>query len=155
MNRAGKRQSLAQQSRRNKALYLPMSSATADSLVLPVRIALESIRSGYMTREAVVTLSGVARLTGFLTAEGHGVLQRGLLDAAERRLLDALNDVEATSAPEPDLIEALTMIVNEYDRLMRECRLLAIVRANEHCERISQSANRKSELPIRSTARAS
>ncbi|WP_233874627.1 hypothetical protein [Paraburkholderia adhaesiva] len=117
-----------------------MSRATADGLVLPVRVALESIRRGHMDRDAVVTLSEVVLLTGFLTAEGHGALQPGLLDDSERRLLAALNAPEGAREAALDMIEALTLIVNEYDRLMRECRLLAIVQANEHFERLSRSA---------------
>ncbi|RQH07124.1 hypothetical protein [Paraburkholderia dinghuensis] len=142
MNRIGKRKSLTLQSRHNKALYLSMERSTTDSLVLPVRVALESVRRGHVERDAVVCLSEIVLLTGFLTQAGHGKLEQYVLDGAGRGQLPVLDAGEFQTSHElgPNTIEALTLIVNEYDRLLRETRLLAILDANERFERLRRSA---------------
>ncbi len=119
-----------------------MERSTADSLVLSIRVALESVRRGHVERDTVVCLSETVLLTGFLMHAGHGKLERHVLDCAERGLLQLLDQGKSPATHEvgPDTIEALTSIINEYDRLLRETRLLAILDANERFERLTRSA---------------
>jgi hypothetical protein len=133
---------LAKQSRHKKALFLPMDRATADELVLPVRIAFERIRSGRPDRDAVVCMAQTLLLVGFLTEAGFGLLDTARLDAIEKRLLTELNrrgdGVEWDF--DGDLVDELALVVNEFDRLLRETRLQAIVEANESFARLKATS---------------
>jgi hypothetical protein len=145
MNRTGKRvarpTSLAKQSRHKKALFLPMGRGEADALVLPVRIALERIRLGKADRDAAVCMAEIVLLTGFLTEGGFGRLDAPFLNGVEKQLLRAL-DQEDTAADwkfAAGFVDALVVVVNEYDRLIRETRLLAIVEANDSFARLRRA----------------
>jgi hypothetical protein len=146
MNRVGKRssssKSLAQQKGHKKRLYLPMERTAADRIALPVRVALESIRRGHTERDVLVCLSEVVLMTGFLTEAGHSKLDQSMLDDVEKQLLATLDNAKSSNgtAVEPKLVEALTAIVNEYDRVLRESRFLAIVEANERLPTLTRSA---------------
>ncbi|MGF6996921.1 hypothetical protein [Paraburkholderia sp. GAS32] len=134
----------AKRSRHRKALFLPMDRATADDLVLPVRIAFERIRQGEADRDAAVCMAQILLLTGFLTEGGFGLLDTAFLDSVEKRLLTELNQagvVEWKFAAE--LINDLGVVVNEYDRLIRETRLQAIFEANESCSRLKPTTARQ------------
>ena len=128
---------LAKQSRHKKAFFLPMDRAAANELVLPVRIAFERIRQGKPDRDAAVCMAQILLLVGYLTEGGFGLLETAFLDGVEKRLLTELTrsggDVEWKFAV--DLVDELAAVVNEYDRLVRETRLQAIVRANESFSR--------------------
>lgn len=137
----------AKQSRHKKALFLPMDRAAADDLVLPVRIAYERIRMGKCDRGAVVYMAEIVLLVGFLTEGGFGQLAPGYLSEVEERLLTELDERREATEWEPhvDLVDALGVVVNEYDRLVRETRLHAILEANESFWRLttaSQAVNR-------------
>jgi hypothetical protein len=144
MNRLGKRNSrpsgLAKQSRHKKALFLPMGRGEADGLVLPVRIALERIRLGKGDRDAAVCMAEIVLLTGFLTEGGFGRLDTPFLDDVEKQLLTELDQGGAGSGWKfaAELVDALVVVVNEYDRLIRETRLQAIVEANDRFARLSR-----------------
>ncbi|RZF26082.1 Fis family transcriptional regulator [Paraburkholderia sp. UYCP14C] len=147
MNRTDKRGSrrsgLAKQSRHKKALFLPMDRGTANELVLPVRIAFERIRHGKVDRDAAVCMAEILLLTGFLTESGFGLLDVAFLDGVEKRLLTELNreglgEWKFAAA----LVDELGVVVNEYDRLVRETRLHAIVEANESLSRLKPTARK-------------
>jgi hypothetical protein len=142
MNKAGKRKHLAPQTRHTKALYLPMERSAADHLVLRVRIALESIRRGHADSDSIVCLAEVVLLAGFLTEAGHGRLDQSVLDETEKHLLAVLDNPDSAKrlGIQPELLDTLITIVNEYDRILRESRLLAIVEANDCLKRLSSSA---------------
>jgi hypothetical protein len=145
MNRSGKGNSrpsgLAKQSRHKKALFLPMGRGEANGLILPVRIALERIRQGKPDRDAAVCMAEIVLLTGFLTMGGFGRLDTALLDDVEKRLLTELDQGGAGGEWKfaPELVDALVVVVNEYDRLIRETRLQAIVEANDRFARMSRA----------------
>ncbi|MEW9586692.1 Fis family transcriptional regulator [Paraburkholderia sp. DGU8] len=119
-----------------------MDRSTANELVLPVRIAFERVRCGKPERDAVVCLAQTLLLLGFLTEAGFGLLDTGTLDGIEKRLLAELNrpgdGAERKFAD--DLVDELNLVVNEYDRLLHETRLQAIVEANESFARLKARA---------------
>jgi hypothetical protein len=146
MNRPRKRMSrpsgLAKHSRHKKALFLPLDREAADALVLPVRIALERIRQGKADRDATACMAEILLLTGFLTDLGFGRLDTPFLKDAEKRLLAEITQGGVCGEWKfaADLVDTLVVVVNEYDRLMRETRLKAIVEANDHFARFSRTA---------------
>lgn len=124
-------------SRHKKVLLLPMRQADADDRVLPVRIAFERIRLGKADRAAAVCMAEILLLTGFLTEDGFGCLDSAFMGGVEMRLLVELNqDREAAWRIDAALIADLGRVVNEYDRLIRETRLQAIMAANENFARL-------------------
>ncbi|SAL05193.1 Fis family transcriptional regulator [Caballeronia calidae] len=128
---------LVKRSRNNKALFLPMKRAAADELVLPVRISFERIRQGKADRDATVCMAEILLLTGFLTESGFGRLDSIFLSDVEKRLLTELNrDSSGEWQLAARLVDDLGIVVNEYDRLVREARLQAIVEANESFSRL-------------------
>jgi hypothetical protein len=142
VNRNSRPSGLAKQSRNKKALFLPLDRAAADELVLPVRIAFERIRQGKVDRDATVCMAEILLLTGFLTAGGFGQLDPAFLDDVEKRLLAELNQggVPGEWKFAAELVDALVVVVNEYDRLVRETRLQAIVEANQSFARLRRMA---------------
>jgi hypothetical protein len=146
MNRPGNRNSrpsgLAKQSRHKKALFLPMDRGAADELVLPVRIAFERIRLGKGDRDATVCMAEILLLTGFLTEGGFGRLDASFLDNVEKRLLGEMNRGSAAGEWRfaAELVDSLGVVVNEYDRLVRETRLQAIVEANQSFARLRRAS---------------
>jgi hypothetical protein len=145
MNPPGKRAArpsgLAKRSRHKKALFLPMGGEEANGLVLPVRIELERIRLGKADRGAAVCMAEIVLLTGFLTEGGYGKLDAAFLNDVEKRLLTELDHPSAGTECNfaPELVDALVQVVNEYDRLIRETRLQAIVEANDSFARLSRA----------------
>lgn len=119
-----------------------MARRTADELVLPVRIALEQIRQGKVDRGAAVCMTEILLLTGFLTEKGFGQLDPTFLDDVEKQLLVEMDRGRATGEWEfgAELVDALVVAVNEYDRLIHETRLQAIVEANQSFARLRRAA---------------
>ncbi|MDN8068997.1 MULTISPECIES: Fis family transcriptional regulator [Burkholderia cepacia complex] len=134
------------QARRAKALFLPMSRADADRVILQHRTVLEAVRAGYADAGLARRLFTTILLTRYLTEEGHGLLDLGLLDEAEQMLTTALDNGEERGDWnfQPALIDLLSLIVNEHDRQLRETRLQAIVRASERLDRLIESNRRES-----------
>jgi hypothetical protein len=87
-------------------------------------------------------MAEIVLLTGFLTEGGFGQLDADFLDDVEKQLLTRMDEGSAGGKWrfEPELVDALVVVVNEYDRLMRETRLQAIVEANDNFARLSQAA---------------
>lgn len=131
-----------QHARNDKARFLPMPRAMADELVLPVRLAPELIRKGHPDRTSACGMANALLMVGFLAESGHARLDSDFLGRIEQCLLDAFDfDAGAEKVGfDAELIEALTKIVNEYDRLMCKTRLQAIVEANEKFQRLGRSA---------------
>jgi hypothetical protein len=128
-------------SRNGKALYLPMDRAAADAICLPIRLALEAIRQKRADQRAANYMAQVILLTRFLTKAGHGGLDIALLAESEAQLSDLLTRGKASNdwTFSESLIEHLTIIVNEHDRQIRECRLKAIVNASNAVDRLIMS----------------
>jgi hypothetical protein len=110
-----------------------MDRAAADAICLPIRLALEAIRQQRADLRAANYMAQVILLTTFLTKAGQGALDLGFLAESESQLSDLLTRGKASGDwTFPDsLIEHLTVIVNEHDRQIRECRLKAIVTASD------------------------
>ncbi|MDN7176981.1 hypothetical protein M0D69_02890 [Caballeronia sp. SEWSISQ10-4 2] len=109
------------------------------------RLALETIRSGAGDRASAHCMAQVTLLTGFLTQAGHGLLETKFLDSVERQVSDPLNhgrDSGEWLFPKP-LVEALTVVVNEHDRQLRETRLQAIVEASQRLDKLIRSSPAK------------
>jgi hypothetical protein len=64
------------------------------------------------------------------------------LDDVEKRLLSQMNEGNVAGEWKfaPELVDALVVVVNEYDRLVRETRLQAIVEANQSFARLRRTA---------------
>jgi hypothetical protein len=99
-----------------------MNRQDADGLVLSVRIALERIRQGKADRDATACMAEILLLTGFLTEGGFGRLDKPFLNDVEKRLLAEMTQggVGGEWKIASELVDALVVVVNEYDRLMRE-----------------------------------
>nr|WKF60775.1 hypothetical protein HUO10_005297 [Paraburkholderia busanensis] len=118
-----------------------MSRDAAASLLLPVRIALEQIRQGTANRDALVRMAETILMTAFLAGKGFSGLDMDFLDEAGAGLLTALEQSRAddgTGLPE-ELVTSLVDVVNEFDRLVRETRLQAIIQASESCARLNRA----------------
>lgn len=117
--------------RHSKGLFLPMLSSEADSMILGVRIALESIRQQRSGRAEAVAMVQALLLTTFLTETGHGALALSDLAAIEINLTNVL--VKSTRTGDwrisDELVGALAVVVNEHDRQLHEVRLGAILDA--------------------------
>jgi hypothetical protein len=96
-----------------------MNRQDADGLVLPVRIALERIRQGKADRDATACMAEILLLTGFLTEGGFGRLDKPFLNDVEKRLLAEMTQggVGGEWKIASELVDALVVVVNEYDRL--------------------------------------
>ncbi|CAN7772592.1 Fis family transcriptional regulator [Caballeronia sp. LjRoot31] len=135
-------------SRHLKALFLPMDQSSVNQISLQFRLALETIRHGAGNRASAHCLAQVTLLTGFLTQAGHGLLEIKFLDSVERQVSDLLDhgrDSGEWLFPQP-LVEALTVIVNEHDRQLRETRLQAIVEASRRLDKLIRSSPAKQRL---------
>lgn len=148
-NRNARPSGIAKQAHNRKALLLPLDRAAADQLVLPVRIAFEQIRQGDVDRAAAVCMAEILLMTGFLTEGGFGQLDTAFLADVEKRLLVELNQEGMAGEWKfaADLVDALVVVVNEFDRLVRETRLQAILEANRSCEKL-----RSTSMSLRATA---
>lgn len=131
---------MSAKSRHLKALFLPMDQSSVNQISLQFRLALETIRHGVGNRASAHCMAQVTLLTGFLTQAGHGLLETQFLDSVERQVSDLLNhgrDSGEWFFP-PHLVEALTVVVNEHDRQLRETRLQAIVEASRRLDKLIQ-----------------
>jgi hypothetical protein len=129
---------LSTTSRHKKALFLPLDAASANELSLQFRLALESTRLGHADKGSINRLASVVLLTKFLTAAGHGRLDSMFLARVEEEVSDLLGRGRETGdwrCPD-ELAEALTVIVNEHDRQLRQTRLRDVVDASERLDKL-------------------
>jgi hypothetical protein len=126
------------QAARSRILFLPMPRAEVDALMLQHRMALEAARGGYGNASITRRLYIVILMSRYLTEDGHGLLELATLGQAEHEVAaifergDGLDDWRYTD----ETIGLISMVMNEYDRQLRETRLQAVVRANERLERL-------------------
>ena len=122
----------------NRKLFLPMERAAANEIMLHCRLALEAIRQGRGDKASAHCLAQAVLLTGHLTHAGYGDLKVEWLDETERALLSQIGHGGATSEWHfhDSLIEDLTAVVNEYDRILSVTRLQAVVEASEWLDRV-------------------
>jgi hypothetical protein len=128
----------SKQARHKRILYLPMARAAANDLTLHCRLALESIRQGRGDSQRAHCMAQAVFLTGQLTKAGHGHLDVAQIDDVEREVLNLLVHGRATGEWifRDSLIATLTIVANEYDRLLCETRLQAVIEATDRIDRI-------------------
>jgi hypothetical protein len=118
----------------------------AADLILRTRLFLERIRSGHVERRLLTHLAQVCIISGFVARAGHGRLGTETFDAAERQLGRLMLDFEETGTwnevPEP-LLDDLTRVVNEYDRMLFTVRLEILARASDYLDRLMEIAARQ------------
>ncbi len=129
------------QGRRQKALFLPMPREDAERLMLRTRMTLERVRNGEADRVLLNSLAQVVLFANFVTVAGYGTLERSFVDGVEHQLGLVLLTADQTGEWHipPQLVEALTQIVNEYDRQLRETRLEVIANATEQLDRLMKT----------------
>ncbi|WP_250510311.1 hypothetical protein [Caballeronia sp. GACF4] len=139
------------QSRRKKQLYLPLKQPESDQLCLQARLSFQAMREGRGDRATVMNMASISLMCEMITAAGHGLLPLPLIQQARKGAFDAL-DTGAMSgvwAFTDALINQFTLVINEYDRQMRETRLHAIIAASEKVEHLvaKQGQRRNEECP--------
>ncbi|MBN3808531.1 hypothetical protein [Paraburkholderia sp. Ac-20347] len=90
-------------------------------------------------------LSQVCLVTGFIAEDGYCMLAQQVIEEAEHGLGRLLLNFDQTGQwPEytPELLDRLTTVVNEYDRILATVRLEVIARASDHLERLKTVAAR-------------
>jgi hypothetical protein len=118
----------------------------ADRLSLQSRIALEAVRSHRAGVQETTVIAQTVLLTSFLTEAGHGAMALDDVRQAERSVLKILDSGKATGEWLFDdaLIDALTRIVNEHDRQLREVRFGEVFEATTRLDRLVTTAQRTS-----------
>jgi hypothetical protein len=143
-----KKRKTSQKSARHqtKRFLLPMPRDDADRLSLQSRIALEAVRSRCAGIQEATVIVQTVLLTSFLTEAGHGLLHLDDVRETERSVLKALDFGKETGEWVFDdvLIEALTSIVNEHDRQLREVRFGEVFEATTRLDRMVTAAQRTS-----------
>jgi hypothetical protein len=121
-----------------------MRRSEALNLALRTRIALERLRNGEADRSLINHLSQVAIITGFIARAGYGKLDIEEIDRVEQGLGQIIIDADhnGTWSVPDSLIDNLTAVVNEYDRVLGETRMEIVARASDHLERLMKSAAR-------------
>ncbi|CAD6562108.1 hypothetical protein LMG28727_07651 [Paraburkholderia kirstenboschensis] len=130
----------AAQATKKRLLKSPLAHDEADKIVLQIRIGLEAIRSGHRDETALLNLQSVILLTEMLTAEGQGTLSLDTIRETGRsvvHLLERGNERSDWTVP-ASLVAGLTTIVNEYDRMMHQLPLQAVLAATGKLERLEK-----------------
>jgi hypothetical protein len=121
-----------------------MPRSEADELVLMYRAALEAAKMGYADAPLTRRLYTAILLTRFLTDAGHGLLDRDMLENADKQLTtiyDRGNETGDWQFP-AGTIALLTQILNEHDRQLRDTPLHFLLEASDRLDKIiEQSAS--------------
>ncbi|WP_321856724.1 hypothetical protein [Paraburkholderia tropica] len=134
-----KKKSARHTAARAKALLLPMPRQRAAGFVLRARLALERLRNGEVDRPLVNQLGLTCMITGFITEAGYGTLRQTEIEQAQHGLAQLLlgyGQMQQWPDASPELIDELTAVVNEYDRMLATVRLEIIAQATEHVDRL-------------------
>jgi hypothetical protein len=129
-----------------KRFLLPMPRDEADRLSLQSRVALEAVRSQRAGVQETTVIAQTVLLASFLTEAGHGLLDLDDVRKTERSVLKVL-DVGTETGDwvfNDALIDALTSIVNEHDRQLREVRFGEVFEATTRLDRMVTAAHRTS-----------
>ncbi|WP_250463222.1 hypothetical protein [Caballeronia sp. GAFFF2] len=128
--------SVAKAARHKKVLYLPLDRDSVAQIAVQVRMALEVARAGQGDAATLRCLAQAVALTGLIAAAGHGEIEEEALQAAEAALFGTLSSADLNSwGLDAGELSAITDVVNEHDRQLRETRLDVVVRAFEKIER--------------------
>jgi hypothetical protein len=128
---------------RSKAFLLPMPRDRASDLILHSRLFLERARSGDIDRGLINHLAQVCLISEYVARAGHGRLPPESFEMVEQQLAQLLLDFDATgtwSKPSARLLEGLTDVINEYDRMLGTVRLEIVAKASDHLDRVMEIA---------------
>ncbi|WP_321794755.1 Fis family transcriptional regulator [Caballeronia sp. J97] len=127
----------------SKRYLLPMPRQEADGLCLQTRLALEAARSGRAAGREITVLAQAVLLTSFVTESGHGLLPLSLVRQVEEAVLAILDAGKKSGgwSVNEEIIESLTVVVNEHDRQLREVRISEIVSATERLDKMILTAS--------------
>lgn len=135
----------------SKALLLPMARDKATDLILRTRLVLERIRRRDIDRGAINHMAQICILSGYIARAGHGRISPDRIEEVEQHLAQALlafnrtGEIDGFSAA---LVESLTVVVNEYDRMLRNVRLELFAKASDYLDRlIALAANEPVTAP--------
>ncbi|WP_156992250.1 hypothetical protein [Paraburkholderia oxyphila] len=119
-----------------------MARKEAATLILRTRLNLERLRSGETDRPQINHLLQICFITAFVTRAGYGQLAIELFGRVERELGELLVEFDEAQryACRDTLVEAITQVVNEYDRMLGAVRLEIFARASDHLERLMAAA---------------
>lgn len=114
-----------------------MPAMEAVQLVLRTRVVLERVRAGESERALIGHLLEITAITGFITQAGYGKLDVALVHDVRRDLAHVLAcfDEAGRRGIDDSLIDRITSVVNEYDRMVGAVRLEVLMRACDHLER--------------------
>jgi hypothetical protein len=137
-----KKTSTAIQSRHRKLFYLPIERALANQVILQFRMAIEVVRGGHADNAAARKLLQVTLVSGFINEAGFGMIEQSIIDRTERALSEAFTRNRETGewSFSAELIDDLTVIVNEHDRQLRETRLQVVAEATARLDRLIESS---------------
>ncbi|PZR48600.1 hypothetical protein [Paraburkholderia fungorum] len=121
-----------------------MPRKEASEHALRARIALERLRNGEADRPLVNLVSQDIIIAGFITRAGYGKLDVEDIDRVERGLADVLVEADRTGVwhVSGQLIDALAVVVSEYDRQLSVSRMEIVVRESDYLEKLVDLAAR-------------
>jgi hypothetical protein len=130
----------AKQATKKRLLTSPLARTEADRIALEIRVGLETIRSVQIDEQALLVIQSVVLFTEMLTADGRGALSLDMIRDTGRQVVRLLEEGEerAQWTASPALIDALTVVVNEYDRMMHQVPLQAVLAATGKLERLEE-----------------
>jgi len=111
-------------------------------MMLHIRMALECVRAGQADQSLVYCMARVAWLTSLIGEAGHSLLDTPFFDSALESLSAVLETGKETGTWQfpSQLVDDLKIIVNEYDRQLRETRLEIVADAVDRLELLLERA---------------
>ncbi|KND57284.1 hypothetical protein BVER_02369 [Candidatus Burkholderia verschuerenii] len=134
---------LARRARNNKALFLPVSVATANQISLRSWTALDRVRAGDADSAAVIALAHATVVAARVSQAGFGDIDKETLDEVAAGLSQAIGRGCESGDWQlaPALLAPIGRVLDEHHRQLRQVRMAVIVEANEWLEtRLEQGA---------------
>jgi hypothetical protein len=116
-----------------------MSREKASDLILRSRLKLERIRCGHIDHGLINHMAQVCIISSYIASTGHGRIPQARFDMVEQALGQTLIDFDLTGTwhePNAVLLEGLTDVVNEYDRMLCTVRLELFAKASHYLDRM-------------------
>ncbi|MFP3709999.1 hypothetical protein SB783_38980 [Paraburkholderia sp. SIMBA_009] len=123
----------------SKALQLPMARHRASELILRTRLMLERARHSDIDQGLINHLAQVCIISGHIARAGHGLIPPARFDWVEQELaqtLLAFHESGAYGALPAPLLDGLTEVVNEYDRMLGTVRLELFAKASDYLDQL-------------------
>lgn len=129
------------QAKQAKALQLPMSRESAESLALSVHVALDMMRRGSGTSHAIQVLTHATLLVGAIALAGKLELPNDLMNAAQEALAESVTqgvDIDEWRLSSEGF-EVLARVVSAFDNQLRLASVAALSEANRYVRAIRES----------------